>query len=191
MPRQQRGLKRVDGLLSAAACVIAEVGYEAATMSAIAVRADSAIGSLYQFFPNKEAVVEALRARYVKEIEMVWAALAAEVRSLKPEQLVSRIVQLQIEFAEDHPAFLVLITAPPTTNSARRREIIRGRIAQVILRRKPNMVRSEAFRLAAVVQQTIKGLLTLYAQSDKREKSAILDEFKALLTGYLAPKLGS
>lgn len=169
--------------------MIAEDGYEAATMSSIAAHAHSAIGSLYQFFPNKEAVVEALRAQYLKEIKRLWAALATEAGSLTIAGLVSRLIQLQIEFAEDHPAYLALIGAPPTANSARRREIIRSRIAEVILARKPEMLRSQAFRLAAVVQQALRGLLMLYGRADKRERAAILEEFNALLTGYLRARL--
>ncbi|HTV55640.1 MAG TPA: TetR/AcrR family transcriptional regulator [Terriglobia bacterium] len=173
-------------LLQAAACVIGDVGYESATMAAIAERADASIGSLYQFFPNKESVVEALRAQYVKEIEKLWAALAAEASNLQVADLVSRLFHSQIEFAEGHPAFLALFDAPPTVNTLQRREIIRGRIVEVILKRKPRMSRSKAFRLAAVVHQIVKGLLTLYARSDKSERFAIVDEFKVVLTGYLS-----
>ena len=178
------------GLLNAAASVIAEAGYEPATMSAIAERSNSSIGSLYQFFPNKESVVEALRAEYVKDLEKLWASLAAEASSLTVDELVSRLVHSQVDFAEGHAAFLALLEAPPTVNSPRRREIIRGRIARVFLKRNPDLARTEALRTAAMTQQIVKGLLTLYAGADKGERTAILDEFKGLLTGYLGPKLG-
>jgi AcrR family transcriptional regulator len=178
----------VAGLLQAAACVIGDVGYEPATMAAIAERAGASIGSLYQFFPNKESVVEALRARYVEEIEDLWAVLAADASTLSVDQLVSRLFRSQLNFAEGHPAFLALFDAPPTANTAQRREIIRGRIARVILTRKPRMSRNKAFRLAAVVHQIVKGLLTLYARAERREKLAIVGEFKAVLTGYLSSK---
>ena len=61
-PRQERGRRRIEGILEAAARVFAEVGYEAATTNAIAREARTSIGSLYQFFPNKGAVLEALAA---------------------------------------------------------------------------------------------------------------------------------
>jgi AcrR family transcriptional regulator len=186
IPQQERGERRVDGLLQAAANVIADVGYDSATMAAIAERAGSSIGSLYQFFPNKEAVVEALRTQYVSEIEELWAALAAEASRLPVHELVSRLFRSQIDFAEGHPAFLVLFDAPPTANTAQRREIIRGRIARVILTRKPRMSRGKAFRLAAVVHQIVKGLLTLYARADQRERPVIVEEFQVVLTGYLS-----
>jgi len=190
MPRQQRGQRRVAGLLRAAASVIAEVGYAPATMSAIAERSHSSIGSLYQFFPNKESVAEALRARYVTELEQLWDSLAAEAGRLTVEQLVSRLIHAQVEFAAGHPAFLALFDAPPTVNSPRRREVIRSRIAQVVLTRNPDVPRQEALRTAAVMQQIVRGLLTLYARADRRERGAIVGDFEAVLTGYLASKLG-
>jgi AcrR family transcriptional regulator len=189
IPQQPRGERRVASLLRAAACELAESGYDSATMSSIAERAGSSIGSLYQFFPNKESVVEALRSQYVKEIEKLWASVAADAKHLTPEELVSRLVRSQIEFAEGHPGFLALIDAPPSANTPRRREIIRGRIARVVLTRKPGMCRSKVLRVAAVVQQIVRSLLTLYARADMGEKTAILDEFETLLTGYLAPML--
>jgi AcrR family transcriptional regulator len=179
----------VDGLLRAAARVIAKGGYEAATMSAIAACAESAIGSLYQFFPNKESVVDALRAQYARELEDIWDSLAAEANRLTVEKLVSRLIRSQVDFAERHAAFFALFDAPPTVNTVRRREMFRLRIARVILKRNPRIPRNETLRIAAVVQQIVKGLLTLYARADKAEKGIIVGEFKSVLTGYLVPKL--
>jgi AcrR family transcriptional regulator len=52
-PKQQRGQQRVAKILTAAAEVFAEVGYAAATTQQIADRANTAVGSIYQFFPDK------------------------------------------------------------------------------------------------------------------------------------------
>ncbi len=181
----------MSGLLNAAASVISEMGYQQATMCAIAQRAGSSIGSLYQFFPNKESVVDALRAQYVKEVERLWAALAAEAHNLTVEELVSRLVRSQVEFAERHPASLALFEAPPTANTPRRREIIRARIARVLLARKPRISRARALRLAAVVHEIVKGLLTLYARAGSGERALILGEFETVLIAYLGTKLHS
>src|ERR1700733_11723420 len=85
VPRQERGERRVAGLLEAAEAVIAETGYEAATMSAIAGRAGAAIGSLYQFFPNKACITQALRTEYAKQFDNLYAPLALQAGSLSPE----------------------------------------------------------------------------------------------------------
>ncbi|MGH9451180.1 MAG: TetR family transcriptional regulator [Terriglobia bacterium] len=189
IPQQERGQRRVASLLRAAAFVIADVGYESTTMCAIARRAGAAIGSLYQFFPNKEAVAEALRAGYIGEIEALWASLALKARTLSAEALVNELVRSYIKFAKHHRAFVALLEAPPTVNSWQRRALIRGRIARVLMTRKPRSSRRRAMQTGAVVHQIVKGLLTLYARAEAEEKTAVVEEFKSVLIGYLRPKL--
>src|ERR1700722_9955367 len=89
-PIRRRGMLRVASLMEAAAAVFAERGFEAATMAEIAARAGAQIGSLYRFFPNKDALADALIRRYR---ELVDAAF---------EQTDSRAGSSTIEeFADD------------------------------------------------------------------------------------------
>lgn len=189
IPQQKRGQRRVDGFLRAAASVISEMGYERATMSAIAQRSHSSVGSLYQFFPNKLAVAEALRNQYVRNVEQSWLILGCQAAEMSAEGLTSRLVELQIEIIKNHPVLLALLDVPPVSHA--RRELIRTRIAEVLISHKPHMVRGTALRIASVVQQVSRGLLSLYARADATERTAIIEEFKSVLTGYLAPKLKS
>jgi AcrR family transcriptional regulator len=62
-PVQQRSAARVERMLEACANLIDEVGYDGVTTTLIAERAGVAVGSLYQFFPDKRAVVQALTTR--------------------------------------------------------------------------------------------------------------------------------
>jgi AcrR family transcriptional regulator len=189
IPQQKRGHRRVASFLRAAAAVFVETGYDLATMNAIAERAHSCIGSLYQFFPNKSAVAEAVRDRYTKEIEESWAALARQAAALNPEQLAGRLVSLQLEIVKSRPALLALLDVPPTPRTTTRRELIRARIVDVLIAHEPRMSKATALRIASVVQQVSRGLLTLYAKADGEQKVAIIEEFKAVLSGYLVPKL--
>jgi len=72
-PVQQRSAKRVEQMLEACAALIDELGYDGVTTTLIAERAGVAVGSLYQFFPDKRAVVQALTKRHLdhftREIE--------------------------------------------------------------------------------------------------------------------------
>lgn len=188
VPQQERGQRRVASLLRAAESVIGEMGYERATMCAVAERAGASIGSLYQFFPNKESVAEALRAQYTKEVEKVWRHLALTASVLTVDGLVRGLIDSQIQFARSHPAFLALLDAPPTVHTPHRRKLMQERIAQVLLARKPRMSETKALRGGAVMQQIFRGLLTLYARSAAEEKGAVVEEFKAVLIGYLATR---
>ena len=62
-PVQQRSTQRVEKMLEACAQLIDEVGYDGLTTTLIAERAGVAVGSLYQFFPDKRAVVQELTQR--------------------------------------------------------------------------------------------------------------------------------
>jgi AcrR family transcriptional regulator len=71
-PVQQRSAARVERMLEACANLIEEVGYDGVTTTLIAERAGVAVGSLYQFFPDKRAVVQALTMRNLDQfMEMI------------------------------------------------------------------------------------------------------------------------
>src|ERR1700727_1567875 len=87
-PKRARGKQRVAELLEAAAAVFAEKGYEAATMTEIAARARAPIGSLYQFFPAKEALADTLVQNYVALLTSDLEALEAQARNLSTAALI-------------------------------------------------------------------------------------------------------
>jgi len=66
VPVQGRSLARVQRMLDACAELVDEVGYDGLTTTLLAERADVAIGSVYQFFPDKRAIVQALTMRNVE-----------------------------------------------------------------------------------------------------------------------------
>src|ERR1700754_1915756 len=100
IPQQARGERRVTDLLEAAASEFAEVGYDAATMKAIAKRAGASIGAVYQYFPNKAAVLSALRTQYVNEVEERWTHLEEATAGLSVKERVPRFVDVMIRFME-------------------------------------------------------------------------------------------
>ena len=69
-PQQQRSQEKVEKILTAAAAVFWEVGYDAATTHAIAQRANTSVGTLYRFFPNKLALFHALDLR--DSLSLIW-----------------------------------------------------------------------------------------------------------------------
>ncbi|MFE7464299.1 TetR/AcrR family transcriptional regulator [Streptomyces sp. NPDC057499] len=64
-PQQARSRARVEAILAAADRILSQEGYEALTMRRIAEEAGTPVGSIYQFFPDKSAVVDALGRRYL------------------------------------------------------------------------------------------------------------------------------
>jgi AcrR family transcriptional regulator len=186
VPQQSRGHRRVDGLLCAAAAEIGKVGYDAATMSSIAARAGASIGSLYQFFPHKEAIVQALRSRYCDECERLWTPLVEEAKDLSWEELVDRLVDSTVNFVEMHPAFLALLDAPASTHvSAQARKRFQRLVARMLKARKPRMSAAKAERLGTMILQMIKTMNFLYRDLSPGKRRPYVREFKFLLQRYL------
>jgi AcrR family transcriptional regulator len=77
IPRQARSLATVEVILDAAALLLVDEGYEQATTNRIAERAGVSIGSLYQYFPNRESVVAAVAHRLKARIaNPLWLTLS-------------------------------------------------------------------------------------------------------------------
>ncbi|WP_245899135.1 TetR family transcriptional regulator [Nonomuraea indica] len=66
-PTQRRSARRVQRMLDACAALLDEIGYEALSTTRIAERAGVAIGSIYQFFPDKRAITQELTRRNVEQ----------------------------------------------------------------------------------------------------------------------------
>ena len=89
-PTQERSKLRVKRILDTAALVFAEVGYAAATVETIAERAGVSIGSLYQFFPNKRALFNAVGAAYLEESRGLFDRLMTPERLAQPWDTAAR-----------------------------------------------------------------------------------------------------
>lgn len=67
-PRQARSQAMVNTILDATARVLVERGYAATTTNGVAERAGVSVGSLYQYFPNKDALIRALQDRHMRQM---------------------------------------------------------------------------------------------------------------------------
>src|SRR5580693_2068607 len=110
-PKRKRGKVRVAALLDAGASLFAEKGYEAATMTEIALRARASIGSLYQFFPSKEVLAEALFNRYIERMAQVLEEIAARAPSLPPARLAQLLIQSMLTLRADRDVAMALFNS--------------------------------------------------------------------------------
>src|SRR5689334_12765314 len=95
-PQQARAKETVDALLTATKALLVQRGVEGATTNAIAELAGVSIGSLYQYFPSREAIIAELSRRHV---EQVLTLIFAEVDALTGTNLrvgARRLIQLMI-----------------------------------------------------------------------------------------------
>ncbi|HEY1722578.1 MAG TPA: TetR/AcrR family transcriptional regulator [Magnetospirillaceae bacterium] len=191
-PRRKRGRERVAALLDAAAQVFAEKGYDAATMAEIAARAGAAIGSLYQFFPNKELIAGALRSTYGDELVAKLEALCEQAAAWKSEELADRLVDAMLDFHAEHPAFTALVEAHAGLydGAAEVREQLRGAIRAMLLANVPQLGADQAQAMAIVALHTMKAAAAMNAEA-KLTRNVLLDEMRAMLRLYVMERIAA
>ncbi len=82
-PQQERSIQRLEAILEAAIALFLEKGVAETTMSEIALRAGISIGSLYQFFPQKAAVIKALHDRFAAQLQGFISQIFVGVQTLE------------------------------------------------------------------------------------------------------------
>jgi AcrR family transcriptional regulator len=87
----------VEALLDATARVLTKEGYDRASTNRIAATAGVSVGSLYQYFPNKEALVAALVARHNREILQLVRDALTEVATLDLPTAVRAMVTAALD----------------------------------------------------------------------------------------------
>jgi AcrR family transcriptional regulator len=91
-PRQQRSLQKVELILEATIRLLEKGGHDVVTTNAVAEMAGVSIGTLYQYFANKEAILDALAAREVAALEASVAAVM-EAGAMPPQERIAAVVR--------------------------------------------------------------------------------------------------
>lgn len=196
--RQARGERRMAEILDAAAGVLADVGYDAATTNAIAARAGISPGSLYQFFRNKDAVVEALAQRFAAQMA------AAHSNAFDPAaaaggalgEMLDRVLDPLIAFNVANPGFKAIfarIDVPPAAREAVRplQAAVVGRVEAILAARAPDAPAPERGRSARTSMQIVMAMMPLITAAPAgAEREVLVAELKTVLGRYLEPVYG-
>jgi AcrR family transcriptional regulator len=188
-PRRRPGKERVAALMEAAATVIAERGFEAATMAEIASRAGALVGSLYHFFPNKEVLAEALIQRYGKIINEAFARIDSQVASMPIEELADALIGLIIEIQGESKAMLALLDVRAEWSERRQefRDATLRHIARTLTLRSPRLPPETAQHMAVVLLHNMKTMKVLVAD----HVDGPVAELRDMTRLYLRSKLQS
>lgn len=189
-PKQARARERVDRILDTAEAVFAEIGYDAATTNLIATRAETSVGSLYEFFPNKEALAAALADRYIDRIGTLYDSLIVDEPDVDGVELVERIVAGIDGFYRDHPGAVPLLNGRLTSpDLARAGQLLQNamvdRVERLIATRRPDLAESRVHLLATVLAEIARSLLALADSVPGAQRPAVVRELERAVIGYL------
>lgn len=196
-PKQKRSQERVERILHAATEIFDEVGYEAATMNAIAIKAETAIGSLYQFFPDKTAIFQALELRHLERVHAAWAKLSdPEIMELPFDRFIKTIVAT-CKQVFDEPTSRVLFIQYFTSSAmfqsiddSLTQEGINFQ-AKLFQARNPRLTSEKSHLIAEVCVQVGNALILVALRSPEPHRQAIFDQIEELMIAYLRPHLES
>jgi len=188
-PQQERGQRRVQQILDAAAEVFAEVGYEVATTNMIAHRANTSIGSLYQFFPNKDSIVKMLARRLAEELEQ---ELMAPTPGDDCTDAIGNFVDEIYRFSQEHAGFLALLHGPfQSTGSTRTYPHLQEKLNEYLLTLletekglPPNPKYAITTRIAVCCAAAVLSHVTTLPPE---EQGFALAELKRNLSAFLCP----
>jgi AcrR family transcriptional regulator len=195
--RQARGERRVAQLLEAAASVFYESGYTAASTNAIAREAGVSPGTLYQFFPNKEAIAVELGGMLLQRLNEAHAMIFTPQTAMLPlREMLDEFVDPFIEFNCANPAFLALIMGPDTPHKvAHEHDVLNcqllERMTSLLSLRAPHLGAEQCGRVAETAFAMFKAGSELVIAREGVERQLYIAELKAVLYGYLAPYVGT
>jgi AcrR family transcriptional regulator len=193
LPRQDRGLQRVEQILDAAEALIAELGVESTSTNAIAERAKTSMGSLYHFFPSKEALIEALARRFAeRKRQMNATAMTVERAHIPLEDVIGHAVDSHARFLAESPAFVPVYDAVTQGRAAAsmNEELVDAIVSQVrdfLTARLPAMRAQERNCAAVVSVATMHCVLLTAMRLPPKERRPVLGELKRMLVAYFAP----
>jgi AcrR family transcriptional regulator len=194
VPVQGRSLARVSRMLDACAALLDEVGSEALTTTLVADRAGVAIGSLYQFFPDKRAIVRALAMR---NLEAYLTRLRARLSSGEISDWPGAVEAGVDEFIDMHrttPGFRTLrfgdVVDRHLLDEDRDNDTVLAEELGLLMTTYFSMPDSPPLRLALLIAVELgDALVKLAFRRDPQGDPAILAEARRVVSGYLAHKL--
>ena len=189
-PKRERGKLRVAALMNAGGELFSEKGYEATTMTEIARRAGASIGSLYQFFPSKEALAEALFLRYAAFVAEKFEEMLKSASKLNATQLADLIVDMRLEMLSHRDAAIALSESIGTVVERRKpmRDLTCARIAAILQAMNTALPNERAMVSAAAILQVMKSVQTLAAM-ERETGHPFVAEGRTMLSVYIAHAL--
>ncbi|GAA0960031.1 TetR/AcrR family transcriptional regulator [Frigoribacterium faeni] len=190
-PVQARSSARLTGLLDAAASIIDEIGYERLTTAMVAERAGASIGTVYRYFPDRIAVVDALALRCIQRLSSRVADRVAEGDIGDWREAIGALIDAKAAMYRDEPGFRAIrfgdapdLGAPQEAQAA---SPLADQITTLLAERF-GVVRDEATELAIQVVVEIGNALLARAFVTGGDGDArFVHECRRVVTAYLEP----
>jgi AcrR family transcriptional regulator len=190
-PVQGRSQETVQRILDAASRLLERIPLDEITTSRIAQESGVSIGGLYRFFPDKQAIIDAIAVRHVNEFESQVRNKLLRRIPLSGPKFLAAVVDSFVEFLDARPDFRTIVFGRHISAGTREQQIspdvgAAGLVKQVLalmLGIKDSRKLTLKIRVASETGERL--LAYAYEQKDMAERKKIVEELKSLLAGYL------
>lgn len=187
-PKRQRGHERVAAILAAGTALFLDKGYDAVTMTEIAAASHTAIGSLYRFFPSKEAVADALLGQYAERLGAGLADLRARAATMSTTRRAHALADALVDFMQalraERSVALALVDARGLDDSRRQlRTAMLAQLTELLRAVQPTLPEARLQPVAMAVLNVLKGVAQM--PDGSAPPPALLDEYRRMLRAYL------
>jgi AcrR family transcriptional regulator len=194
-PRQARSRDRVEGFLDAGDALLAAEGSSGLSTVRVAEEAGASIGTLYHWFPDKEAIAEALALRYWDELAELIEGVADATEHGEVEAPIERTLEVLAAGFRARPGFLALWFGGLRTEGVRDatrpvRERAAAAIERLLVVIAPGSDRALRARVASVLAVMGDGLLREAFRLDPDGQPELLAEGAIALRAYATARLG-
>jgi len=189
-PRQARSRATIDAILDAAAHILGDRGWTGLTTNTVAEIAGVSIGSLYQYFPNKLALIEAVRRRHFDEVLAVLRAAADDrmTRRKRVEALVDGMIAVHSRYPAAHRVLLEESPRGADTGSAHDRFEVECRKGYETLFKANARAAADVRVGAQVLAGAVAGAVHEAARQGTLGAPVLKKELIALVQAYLSSR---
>ncbi|QBX57049.1 TetR/AcrR family transcriptional regulator [Nocardioides seonyuensis] len=189
-PRQERSRRTVEGIVQAGRVVLSRDGYAAFSTNAVAKEARVSPGSLYQYFPDKAAIIDVILEQYWAQVEeRVTASLSDHVTTTGPDTIESVVVALVAAIEQDAELMRVIAEELPLARFKERRTALERRLRDLLtayLVLASGMGASEASHRSWVLVVTAQAVVTRWVLDDPGlDRDTVMHELTRLSGAYL------
>jgi len=191
VPSQDRSRKRVDAILDGLAELLVERGFEAINTHHVAERANVPVGTLYQFFPNKYALVSALSRRYIERYgDILQESLSFDESHVKDEHILDQYSEAVANVMFQDKALAVLWAVMLATPELRPIQVAGLKMGHSLLMsllksRFGHLDENTLEKIATTIYRASYAMLYSACQNPDEDKDAALEELKRLQNAYL------
>jgi len=188
-PRQARSQARIDAALDAATGLLEREGIDAVTTTRVATEAGMAVGSVYRYFPDREAILDTLWGRYLQDFGRLMDDLGERAERETWDDPVGVVIDAFVAFYRDKPALRAIWFGSRLSDDVmaadRQQDLTMAEGLERLIRAQGLPVTGRLRTQALACVLICDALLKEAFRNDPQGDAALLEETKEILRAYL------